>query len=134
MVDVQPPTQPKAFAVCTTIPPTQPKNFNRPPPTGPRLVSTSPGQLHPSHQPPIPETRSPPAPTQPDPGPAITDDPVEEEPEIKLPTIQQFALPVPSGKENSVKNLDKTVNQSNLMRCRFSYALRRSMNFCGKVI
>lgn len=107
MADVQPPTQPKAFAVNTIAPPTQPRNFNRPPPTGPRLALSTPGQLHPPYQPPIPETSPAPVPTQPDPSPAITDAPVEEEPKIKLP---EFSLPIPQRKEKGSKNLDKTVN------------------------
>jgi len=130
MVDVRPPTQPKAFSVSTAVPPTQPKNFNRPPPTGPRLAPTTPGQLHPSHQPPTSETPSAPVPTQPDPGPAIADAPIEEEPKITLPRIEELVLPTPRGMENAAK----TVNRIQSHVVSFSYASTRSMNFCEKVI
>lgn len=109
MVDVQPPTQPKAFVVSTAVPPTQPKNFNRPPPTGPRLVPTS-GQLRPPHHPPIQETSSVPAPTHQDPGIVIPDAQIEEEPEIKIPEIKPFELPTPQGRDKVFEKLDNTVN------------------------
>jgi hypothetical protein len=112
MVDVQPPTQPKAFSVSTTAPPTQPKNFSRPPPTRPRSDPTNSAQVHPSHQPQTPATTSAPVPTQ-DPDPAVAETTVEEEPEMKLPEIKRFELPNASGKEKDkshAKNIDNTVN------------------------
>jgi len=112
MVDVQPPTQPRAFTVNTAIPPTQPKNFNWPPPTGPRLVPTTSGQLHPPHQPPTPQTSSAPTPTQSEPGPVIAGTPTPEEPQITLPPIEEFKLPTPSGKGEASKNLHKTVSNT----------------------
>lgn len=110
MVDVQPPTQPKAFAVSTSTPPTQPKNFNRLPPTGPR-VPTAPGPLH-LHQPPVPETPPTPVQTQPDPAPAIAGAPVGEGPQVQLPEIGKFTLPERrnSNGKDIFKMLDKTVN------------------------
>lgn len=116
MGDTQPPTQPKAFPVSSTVLPavTQPKNFNRPPPTGPRSVLTTPGQPHPPHQSPIPGTSSTPVPTQ-DPKLAVGDSPIQEEPGIQLPEIKKFELPNPSGKKdkndnNPLKNIDYTVS------------------------
>lgn len=119
-VHVQPPTQPKAFAVSTTAPPTQPKNFNRLPPTGPRLVPTPPRPPHLPHQPPMPEKLSTPVPTRPDPSPTTTGAPIEEEPEIKLPKIQEFTLPDPRASQRNQQQpedspftkLDKTVNHT----------------------
>jgi hypothetical protein len=108
-VHVQPPTQPKAFSVSTTAPPTQPKNFNRLPPTGPRTVATTPRP----HQSPMPEASSAPVPLRANPSPTTAGAPIEEEPEIKLPKIQEFALPNPradrSG-DNPFIKLEKTVN------------------------
>ena len=120
-VHVQPPTQPKAFAVSTAAPPTQPKNFNRLPPTGPRSVPTPPRPPHLPHQPPMPEKPSTPVPTRPDPGPTTAGAPIEEEPEIKLPKIQEFTLPDPRGsqrgnqpqpEDSPFTKLDKTVNHT----------------------
>ena len=110
MVDIRPPTQPKAFAVSTTAPPTQPKSFNRPPPTGPRLVPTATGQLPPPRQPRTPETSSAPEPTQPDTGPATTGTPSIEEPEITLPQIEPFLLIPEESKRDAIGRLEKTVN------------------------
>ena len=149
MLDAQPPTQPKAFAVSTTAP-TQPKNFNRLPPTGPRLVPT-PGPPHPQHQSQILETSPTPVPTRPDPGPTTAGAPAEEEPEIKLPKIQEFTLPNPHENQhrnqhgnqhgnqpkkdtNPFTKLDKTVNISHHMRYRISDASRRLTSSCEKVI
>lgn len=109
MMDVQPPTHPKAFTVSTTAPPTQPKSFNRPPPTGPRLVPTVTGQLPPLHRPATPEPSSAPAPTQPDPGPGTADAPIVEEPEITLPKIEPFVLLADEGRKAMMERLDKTV-------------------------
>lgn len=116
MVDTQVPTQPKTFSASSVVPPavTQSKNFNRPPPTGPRLVLTTPGQIHPPHQSPTLGTSSTPTQTQ-DPNTAAVDALIKEEPVITLPEIKKFELPNPSGKKdkndnNPVKNIDMTVN------------------------
>lgn len=116
MVDIQPPTQPKAFSVSSAVLPavTQPKNLNRLPPTGPRSALTTSGQLHPPHQSPRLGTPSVP-PTQ-DQSLAVADTPVEEESKIQLPEIKKFELPNPSGKKdkndnNPAKNIDNTVDR-----------------------
>jgi len=90
---------------------TQPKNFNRPPPTGPRLVLTTPGQPHA----PTLGTSSAPVSTQ-DPNLAVVDPLIEEETEIQLPEIKKFELPNPSGKKdkndnNPAKNIDNTIDK-----------------------
>lgn len=61
------------------------------------------------------ETSSASIPTRPDPGPATTGAPIEEEPGIKLPEIPEFALPNPRGdhdrkKDNPLIKLHQTVN------------------------
>ena len=133
MVDVQPPTQPKAFAASTTAPPTQPRNFNRPPPTGPRLVPTATGQLHPPHQPPIPETSSTPAPAQCDTCPSTTDTPITEEPTITLPQIGEFTLAAEEKDRNRLERLEKTVNHIQSHAVSFFLRSGRSPNSCEKV-
>ena len=110
MADIHPPTQPKAFAVSTTAPPTQPKSFNRPPPTGPRLVPTATGQLPPAHQPPPPGTPSNPGPTQSDSGPATAGASAIEEPEVTLPQIESYELISDTTRRDAINRLEKTVN------------------------
>ena len=110
MGDIQPPTQPKAFAVSTGTPPTQPKNFIRPLPTGPRLAPTTPEPPQPPPQPPMLGTPSDPVPAQPDSGPTIAGASVEEEPKIGLPKIEEFVVPIADTKADRYKKLNKTVN------------------------
>ena len=109
MMDIRPPTQPKAFTM-TTAPPTQPKSFNRPPPTGPRLVPTATGQLPPPRQPRTPEPPPAPEPTQSDPDPATAGTPTIEEPEITLPRIEPFQLIPEELKRDAIGRLEKTVS------------------------
>jgi hypothetical protein len=103
MADIQPPTRLRPLGASAVASPTQPKNFSRPPPTGPRLISITPGQLHPSHWQSIPETSSVPVPVQ-DLSSAVADTPVEEEPEIQLPTIPKYELPGAKRPDGGNKN------------------------------
>lgn len=129
MVDIQPPTQPKAFSVSTIAPPTQPKNFDRLPPTGPRSIPTAPEQPHP-HQPPTTPSAS--TSTQ-DSKPAVPDIPTEEKPEIKLPEIKKFVLPNPNPlkkdtDQNPTKHIDNTIDEllrrSYIMRAEYGETLK----------
>ena len=122
MVDVQPPTQPKAFAVSTAVPPTQPKNFNRPPPTGPRLVPPTTVQPPAPHQPPVQETPPAPTPTQSDPGPAVADAPVVE---LNVPGFELTG-------RDKVAKIEKTVGQIQ-SHVSFSSCFRSLTNLCEKV-
>lgn len=113
MAGIQPPTQLKAFPVNISGPP---KSSNWPPPTGPRLASTTPAQLH---QPPTPGIPPDPVPVQ-DSGSTAADTTNEEDRGIKMPEIPKFELPNPSTStsskdKNPFTTLDHTVILFNLV-------------------